>query len=76
MRACDDCTNVAQWAMSWVRRFPHTEEEKKKKLIPKGPELIPAGFFCTAHKEKLAQLPSELERSFRFVGVAVGSHNS
>lgn len=76
MRKCDDCPNLAQWAMLWVTRFSLSDEEKKKRLIQKGPEFKPAGFYCTAHKLKREQIPIPTERTFRFIGATVGSHTS
>lgn len=85
MQTCEYCPEWAQWRLFWVEREkiepgkePRTIiDGKVKLLVPKGLTLVPGPALCCQHKLALEKQPTELERTFRFVGaIALGVGNT
>lgn len=72
MKPCEFCEQWGQWRMYWVKR--QTDEQRKldaaKKLSPKGPDFERGPLLCTKHKQEMELQPSDLKRSFVFIGAA------
>lgn len=76
MTSCEYCSNIGQWRMRWITRYPLTDAEKKQRLHQRGPLFEVGPLVCNDHKESLMKQPSDREFGFVFIGAAVGAANS